>query len=199
MNNLIKIVIIALIGGGIGYITNVLAIKLMFRPLRPINILGFEIIGLIPKRRNDIARNIGHMVDSELLDTDDIMMSVITESDKEKIIEVFKARVGNILVDKLYYLPGVFFDKVKYGIYKVIDDEAGKAIDEIKDEMVVKTKERVDIEKIVVDKIDALELEKVESLIVDIAKAELKHIEVLGFFLGAIIGVVQGLIMIALG
>ena len=51
MSNILKIALLASIGGVIGYITNVLAIKLIFRPIEPIKIpiLNFEIIGLIPK------------------------------------------------------------------------------------------------------------------------------------------------------
>ena len=38
MNSVIKILILATIGGLIGYITNVIAIKLIFRPIIPIKI-----------------------------------------------------------------------------------------------------------------------------------------------------------------
>lgn len=38
MNNIIRILILAIIGGLIGYITNVIAIKLIFRPINPIKI-----------------------------------------------------------------------------------------------------------------------------------------------------------------
>lgn len=53
MDNLIRILILAVIGGFIGYVTNVVAIRLIFRPIEPIKIpiLNIEIVGLIPKRR----------------------------------------------------------------------------------------------------------------------------------------------------
>ena len=38
MNNIFRILILAIIGGLIGYITNVIAIKLIFRPINPIKI-----------------------------------------------------------------------------------------------------------------------------------------------------------------
>lgn len=64
MDNIIRILILAVIGGGIGYITNVIAIKLIFRPINPIKIpiLNIEIIGLIPKRKQEIATNIAQVV-----------------------------------------------------------------------------------------------------------------------------------------
>ena len=42
MNNIIRILILAIIGGLIGYITNVIAIKLIFRPINPIKIPIFN-------------------------------------------------------------------------------------------------------------------------------------------------------------
>jgi len=49
----IKLLILAIIGGIIGWITNLLAIKMLFRPFHPINIplINLKIQGLIPKRR----------------------------------------------------------------------------------------------------------------------------------------------------
>lgn len=56
MNNIIRILILAIIGGLIGYITNVIAIKLIFRPINPIKIpiLNIEIIGMIPRERQKL-------------------------------------------------------------------------------------------------------------------------------------------------
>ncbi|WP_416378038.1 DUF445 family protein [Clostridium tertium] len=43
-----------------------------------------------------------------------------------------------------------------------------------------------------------LDLEKLEDIIIKVAKKELKHIEILGLVLGAIIGVLQGVLVIFL-
>ena len=63
MNNFITILILTIVGGLIGWITNILAIKLLFRPIKPVKIpiLNIEILGLIPKRKKEIAANIGHL------------------------------------------------------------------------------------------------------------------------------------------
>ena len=75
MNNFTTILILTIVGGLIGWITNILAIKLMFRPINPIKIpiLNIEILGLIPKRKNEIATNIGEVISNELLSMDDIL------------------------------------------------------------------------------------------------------------------------------
>jgi uncharacterized membrane protein YheB (UPF0754 family) len=43
------------IGGVIGWITNWIAVKMIFRPLRPIRLLGFRLHGLVPRRQADLA------------------------------------------------------------------------------------------------------------------------------------------------
>ena len=95
MNIVLTIVIMALIGGVIGWITNVLAIKLMFRPINPIKIpiLNLEIIGLVPKRKKEIAKNIGEVISKELLSVDDLINSSIKENDKEDLNNYIKDKI----------------------------------------------------------------------------------------------------------
>jgi uncharacterized membrane protein YheB (UPF0754 family) len=62
-----------LLGAVIGFLTNALAIRMLFRPLRPWRFLGIPIPltpGIIPRRRGELAENIGTMVARELLTTE---------------------------------------------------------------------------------------------------------------------------------
>ena len=58
------------LGAIIGYVTNRIAIKMLFRPLNPKRILGVRVPltpGVIPRNRFDLARTIGRMVSEQLL------------------------------------------------------------------------------------------------------------------------------------
>ena len=48
-----QLILMTVVGTFIGWITNYIAIKLLFRPYKEINILGFKLQGVIPKRKND--------------------------------------------------------------------------------------------------------------------------------------------------
>lgn len=64
-----------LLGALIGYVTNYIAIRMLFRPLHPWYILGLRIPmtpGIIPARRGDLARKMGHMVGEHLLTSGDV-------------------------------------------------------------------------------------------------------------------------------
>lgn len=85
MNNWLILVNIA-VGSAIGGVTNELAIRMLFRPLRPWYIGRWRIPftpGLIPSRRDDIAIQMGRLVEDHLLTTEGIKRA-ITQGDLEK-------------------------------------------------------------------------------------------------------------------
>lgn len=198
MNNIIRILILAIIGGLIGYITNVIAIKLIFRPINPIKIpiLNIEIIGMIPKRKTEIATNIAKVVEEQFISIDEITDNIITEQDKRHIIDYIKVRVKLILSEKMTLIPSTIRNLVQNYVSEIIEDEIREGIDELSEEMIIKTKNRINIKEIIEDKINELDLYELETIILQIVKNELRHIEVLGLILGFFIGIVQGIITI---
>lgn len=198
MNNIIRILILAIIGGLIGYITNVIAIKLIFRPINPIKIpiLNIEIIGMIPKRKTEIATNIAKVVEEQFISIDEITDNIITKQDKQHIIDYIKVRVKLILSEKMTLIPSTIRNLVQNYVSEIIEDEIREGIDELSEEMIIKTKNRINIKEIIEDKINELDLYELETIILQIVKNELRHIEVLGLILGFFIGIVQGIITI---
>lgn len=198
MNNIIRILILAVIGGLIGYITNVIAIKLIFRPINPIKIpiLNIEIIGMIPKRKTEIATNIAKVVEEQFISIDEITDNIITEQDKQHIIDYIKVRVKLILSEKMTLIPSTIRNLVQNYVSEIIEDEIREGIDELSEEIIIKTKNRINIKEIIEDKINELDLYELETIILQIVKNELRHIEVLGLILGFFIGIVQGIITI---
>ena len=198
MNNIIKILILAVIGGLIGYITNVRAIKLIFRPINPIKIpiLNIEIIGLIPKRKVEIATNIGTIIEDQFLSVDEIIDDMITHKDKQDIIDYIKVKINLMLNEKMTLIPSTIRSLAQNYISEIIEEEIREAIDDVSEEIISKAKSRINIKEIVENKINELDLYELESIILQIVKNELKHIEILGFILGLFIGVIQGIITI---
>ncbi|MFL8790117.1 DUF445 domain-containing protein, partial [Clostridioides difficile] len=196
MDNLIRILILAVIGGFIGYVTNVVAIRLIFRPIEPIKIpiLNIEIVGLIPKRRAEIAANVGEIIQEEFLSMDEILANIITDEDKEEVVRYIKARVKIIIHEKVSFIPSGIKNMIQDYLGEIIESEVKQSIDELSKNIINKANERIDIQKMVEDKINELDLYELEEIIIRIAKKELKHIEFLGLVLGFLIGIAQGLI-----
>ncbi|MCI9060895.1 MULTISPECIES: DUF445 domain-containing protein [Romboutsia] len=198
MNNIIRVLILAIIGGLIGYITNVIAIKLIFRPINPIKvpIFNIEIIGMIPKRKKEIAINIGRIVEEQFLSIDEITNNLVTEQDKEYIIDYIKVKIKLILNEKMVLIPSTIRSLVQNYISEIIEDEVREGIDELCEEMIAKASNRINIKEIIENKINELDLYELEIIILQIVKNELRHIEILGLILGFFIGIVQGIITI---
>ncbi len=192
----LKILFMVIVGGLIGWMTNVIAIKLLFRLLKPVKLpFGMEIVGLIPKRRFDIAKNIGETVHNDLVTMDDIGQRLLTDENKKWLFEEIKGKLATVVDEKLNRFPAGIKLMVMGMAGDIIDKEVGIFIEEKSEELVEKAKENVNIGEIVEEKINQFELEKIEDIILKVAKNELKHIEVLGGFLGAAIGLVQAIIM----
>ena len=198
MNNIFRILILAIIGGLIGYITNVIAIKLIFRPINPIKIpiFNIEIIGMIPKRKVEIANNIAKAIEEEFLSADEITENIITAQDKQHIIDYIKVRIKLVLNEKLTLVPTAIRNLVQNYISETIEDEIRDGVDELSQEIIMKANNRINVKEIIESKINELDLYELEIIILQIVKNELKHIEILVLILGFFIGIIQGIITI---
>ena len=72
-----KFILIPLISAFIGYLTNVVAIRMLFWPRQPVNLLFFQLHGLLPKRRAELASSLGNLVEEQLLSLDDLFEKLI--------------------------------------------------------------------------------------------------------------------------
>ncbi|XZI92349.1 DUF445 family protein [Clostridium perfringens] len=199
-----KIYIIgALIGAVIGYITNWLAIKMLFRPREAKYIFGMKLPftpGLIPKEKSRIANKVGETVGTRLLNSDSLSKALKDDKIKAKFNEVAKEKINqvinsnstleeslkNTLGENYYALKGNMIDNIAKTILESIQEEEFKnkvkfyIVDSIK-ERLNKNPEKI-IDFINSNKfreviINTLEEEKTRDII---GKALLKEVKTLG-------------------
>lgn len=195
---LIKLILIVGIGAGIGWVTNYVAIKMLFRPYKEINLGLFKIQGLLPKRKHEIGESIAEIIQAELVSLQEILKSLDGDKLEEKMNEV----IDKILEEKLQkeitrnfpmlamFLSSDMLDKIKGVIKNSILENKDNIIRMFSDYL----EDNVDFKGIIVRNVDAFSLEKLEEITYSLAKKEFKHIEVVGAILGAIIGFVQFII-----
>lgn len=199
-----KIYIIgALIGAVIGYITNWLAIKMLFRPREAKYIFGMKLPftpGLIPKEKSRIANKVGETVGTHLLNSDSLSKALKDDKIKAKFNEVAKEKINqvinsnstleealkNTLGENYYALKGNMINNIAKTILESIQEEEFK--NKVKFYIVDSIKERLnkEPEKIIhfinSNKfreviINTLEEEKTRDII---GKALLKEVKTLG-------------------
>ncbi len=195
---MLKTAFLVLVGAMIGWLTNVLAIKMLFRPINPIKLPLIPIViqGLIPKRRSEISKSIGEIVEREFVSMHDIMSRLMTEENKSEAITIIKEKILKAVEYKIPVLiPSTFRYKMISYLEEQIQKEAPMILESTIDSVSGKAMEQINIKKMVEGKIDDFELEKLEEIILSVSAKELKHIEWLGGVLGAVIGLVQGIII----
>lgn len=192
---IIKLFLIVGIGAMIGWITNYIAIKMLFRPYKEMNFLFFKIQGLIPKRRSEIAVSIADTVQKELISLKDITNSLNADELEEKmgtvIDKILEEKLESEITKKFPMLAMFLSDEIINKIKSMIKTSILENKETIIDMFTSYLEEKVDFKKIIIENVEAFSLEKLEEITYSLAKKELKHIEVIGAILGGIIGIFQ--------
>ena len=192
---IIKLFLIVGIGAMIGWLTNYIAIKMLFRPYKEMNFLFFKIQGLIPKRRSEIAVSIADTVQKELISLKDITNSLNADELEEKmgavIDKILEEKLESEITKKFPMLAMFLSDEIINKIKSMIKTSILENKETIINMFTSYLEEKVDFKKIIIENVEAFSLEKLEEITYSLAKKELKHIEVIGAILGGIIGIFQ--------
>lgn len=140
-----KILIPCIVGAIIGYITNWLAIKMLFRPYEEKRVLGFKVPftpGLIPKERQRIAKSVGETVGEHLLSKENLIEALCSK-DVYNHIEV-------LVKDKINYISssnrklGEILLPLRNNIYDDIKELRDKGtFQEVIEDILLEKKERI--------------------------------------------------------
>ena len=193
-----QFLIMIIISGAIGWITNWVAIKMLFRPHKEINFGLFKIQGLIPKRRAEIGTGIANIIQNELISVKDVISNIdrveFSKRLNDLIDDVLDKNLKKKVKEKFPLLQMFFSDKVAKDVGNTIKDIVMENQEKIFEIFSNYAEENIDFEIIISDKISNFSLDKLEEIVTLLAKKELKHIEVIGAILGGLIGVAQYLI-----
>ncbi len=179
----------------VGWVTNVVAIKMIFHPRNPIRIGPLVYQGLFPKNKEKFARLTSRntvqyaIMPSDIiarLDPDDLAEMVPALVDEkidyllnERFAEL-KDRLGPLLDPAgLAFLKKTLTDRIVSSLPGALKDLEGR-IDEM-----------IDLQKIVYDKIMSFDVMKLEDLFMELSKKEIRWIEYYGGILGFMVGSVQ--------
>ena len=193
-----QLLIMIFISATIGWITNWVAIKMLFRPHKEINFGLFKIQGLIPKRKAEIGSGIANIIQNELISVKDVISNIDREEFSKRlnssIDRVLEKNLKGKVKEKFPVLQMFFSDRMAKDVSNTIKDIIMENQEKIFEIFSNYAEENIDFEIIISDKISNFSLDKLEEIVTLLAKKELKHIEVIGAILGGLIGVVQYLI-----
>ena len=192
------LLLIPFISAFIGWFTNWIAIKMLFHPKEPKKILGLTFHGIFPKRQKQFAEKLGKLVSNELLSFEDIEKKITQKENLDKIMPHVETYVDSFLKNKLsetFPVLSMFIgDKTLNQLKDAFMGELRTIFPEVMKKYMVNLKTDLDLETIVVKKVESFSSDKLESILNDIMKKEFKFVEIIGGVLGFIIGLFQVLL-----
>jgi uncharacterized membrane protein YheB (UPF0754 family) len=187
----IQLGLFVFIGGFIGWVTNKIAIKMLFRPIKPIRLGFMTLQGVLPKRKNQIAVSIGETVEAQFVNKEELLQSFLDADTKQSVLSsiqrILVAKIKEVVPSMMLAMLGQGLDDL---VRKLIKDHGDDLLNELI-ESLNKNESVMPIRTIVTQKINELNIIEFESLVIHIVKQELRHIETVGLVLGIIIGIAQ--------
>ncbi|WP_324670076.1 DUF445 domain-containing protein [Geochorda subterranea] len=191
-----RLLMLPLTAALVGWVTNVVAVRLLFRPLRPIRVprTPWSIQGVIPRRQGAIATSIGRLVEERFLQPRDLLASV----DGSLRVEV-AAALENYVSRRLdvalpAWVPAGIRSAVKRYAVDRMRREADGALDSVVERLQQRLASELRVGSLVAARVRQLELADFEASLLGVIGSELRWIEVLGAIMGFAIGLVQMLI-----
>ncbi len=181
------------VGGAlIGWLTNRLAIRMLFRPRRPWRFLGLTVQGLLPRRRVELADRVAEAIEREFLSLDDIRATLRDPEYRKALGERVEGWLRELFSEKLANGPRLLRAVVGDGL---VDRLAAGAAQEVIRHLpgliegaLGEFERRFDVRQVVRSNIEAFDLGRLEDIVLQLARRELRFIEVLGGVIGFTIG-----------
>lgn len=191
----LELIAVPLISAFIGWSTNVIAVRLLFRPHHPYRLGPWTIQGVIPRRRAELARSVGQVVENDLLSINEITdflisPAVVTEVSRS-LYETLRQRVE----ERLSLLPL----SLRNRLLELADDIIERHLPPLLYDLVAKAGPRIGENLHLAARVEArlngYPVAKLEEIVLKVMARELRYIEILGGVIGFIIGLVQLLIL----
>lgn len=173
----------------IGYVTNWLAIRMLFRPRQ--RVLGFQ--GLLPRRQPELAKAIGDVVGGHLVQVEELL-EPLRHADLGPAIGTLVDTVIARKVDEFRKIPliGALITPERLGpLRDGVVNEIRAHQTELIAGLANTAREHLDVSAQVRRKVAGFDLSTLENLVQRVAARELVAIEIWGGILGFLIGLLQ--------
>jgi uncharacterized membrane protein YheB (UPF0754 family) len=191
-------VFLILISGFIGWITNWIAIKMLFHPRKPIRILGITIQGIFPKNQSQFAQKLGKLVSGEFLSFADIEKKISEPGNIQKMMPLIETHIDTFLKERLSeQLPMISMfvgEKTLSRLKATFLKEIETLLPPVMKTYAGQLKSDLDLEAIITQKVAHFSSDRLEELLYQIMSKEFRFVEWVGGLIGLLIGLIQVLI-----
>jgi uncharacterized membrane protein YheB (UPF0754 family) len=191
---LLPFITFGLIGALIGYVTNFIAVKMLFRPRHPIHFGLFRMQGLVPKRQLDLANSIGDTIHAKLIKTEDITLILNSATLRDRTLASVASQVEQFTTELSAKNPmvGAFLaGDLGHQVRSILSAKLEATFPKLLEDASAVFEEELNVRSIVSERIANFDLATLEELVKRVSAKELRSIEILGGILGGLIGILQ--------
>jgi uncharacterized membrane protein YheB (UPF0754 family) len=183
------VIIIPVTSALIGYVSNRLLIKMLFR--------------ISPKRQQQLAQTLGAMASRELLSFNDLEEKITNPESIKKIMPVAEVHIDDFLRNKLkdaFPMIGMLIGERTINTLKdIFMNELETIFPVIMKEYLQNLQTDLNLEQTITNKIAAMQADKIEATLHQTMGKELQMAGLFGAAIGLFIGVVQVVVIMTLG
>lgn len=193
--------ILPIFGAIVGYLTNWLALKLIFEPKKPIQVLFWKIQGLFIKRQNEVSSEYAKIVSGHIINSQNIYNEMIYGPSVDKLVKLVQVHVKRALDISAGYTKPIIqiivgpqkYLQVKKKLVKrfvfALPGPIKKSFDY--------TERALDMENLLRTRLQALSPEEFEGILRPAFQEEELKLILVGAALGALAGFIQFALMFA--
>ncbi|MBI3073712.1 MAG: DUF445 family protein [Deltaproteobacteria bacterium] len=194
-NPVVTFVTFTLVCAFVGWITNVLAVKMIFRPYKPWRFAGLAYQGVLPKHQRHFAEELANVITRDFMTTGEMVSHL--RADKlianarpilDRLTERFLDDVRAALPEeRRAFLQPAMIDAARVAVLAEIEKELEALLGELR----TRADGLVDLNTFVADRFFAIGPKRLEAVIYAVSRNELFAIEYFGGIFGAVLGAVQ--------
>mgnify|MGYP002777268285 CR=1 FL=1 len=189
------LLLIPVISAFIGWVTNWVAIKMLFHPKLPVKVLGITLQGIFPKRQDQFAVKLGKLVSEQLLSFNDIESKLTNPANLHKMMPMVEQKIDEFLrvklADTMPMISMFIGDKTIEKLKSAITAELESLFPSLIKNYTNSLKQELDLEQIVTEKVKNFSSDQLEDILYQVMSKEFQFVEIIGGVLGFIIGLVQ--------
>ena len=178
-----------------GWITTWIIIKLLFHPRKRVSLPGFKLQGIIPKKQQAIAEQLGRLASKEFLSFSELKEKVTNPENLEKLRPEIENHIDIFLREKLkdtFPMLSMFIgDKTINQLKAAFLLELESLFPVLMNSYMTRMEKDLDLEKLVSEKISGFSMIKAEELLNRSAKNLFLQIQLLGAFIGLMTGLLH--------
>lgn len=194
----VKYLLLPFISAFIGWMTNWIAIKMLFHPKKPISFFFFTLHGIFYKKQTLLAHKLATTIEAKLFSHGDIYQVLKSEKFKQGIFHVVETYIDDFIDNRLttiHPMLAMLPKDIILSIKKKLLDEFENFTPHLIEYVEKGFDSHLNIRELIRKKIESFEVEQLEEILQAILKSEFRVLEYVGGILGFLIGITQLLLV----